>query len=64
MQFCPVVEGEVDDHQTASRHFLPEAFADFDVARGDKQQSHRVQAGIVAHDEEASGGGRGSLDDT
>src|SRR5512144_2455008 len=25
MQFCPVVECEIDDHPTASRHFLPQA---------------------------------------
>ena len=62
MQLSPVVEREIDDGQSASGHFLPQAFTRFDIARGDEQQRDRVQAGIVAQDKEAVGGGRRSLD--
>ena len=64
MQFSPIVECEIDDHQTASGHFLPQAFAGFDIARCDEHQCDCVQTGIVTQDEEALGGGRGCLDDT
>ena len=64
MQFSPFVECEIDDHQTASWHFLPQAFAGVDIARGDEHQGDCVQAWIVTQNQEASGGGRDSLDNT
>lgn len=64
MQFSPVVECEVDDHQSAGGHFLAQAFTGFDISRREEHQCDPVQAGIVTQDEEALGGGRAPLDDT
>ena len=47
MQAIPVVEGEIDDHQSRGRQLLAQPLARLDVAGGDQHQGELVHSGIM-----------------